>query len=603
MTILGTAGNVPAERPSPGEPPRRPISSPLTSQLRIVHDLRVPMRDGVELALDLVRPDLGGPFPAILMRTPYDKTVERGRREAQIRRFAERGYIVALNDCRGRSNSDGEFFPYVNEHDDGFDTVEWIAAQSWCDGNVGMLGLSYAGQTQWQAASRVPPHLKAIVPLASPPSSLWRNEPILNGVLLLGMGEWMVHMGRRSLQTPNFREQLWNEQREYFDALPIGALGTMAGVKCSWWDEWMRHPTYDAMWKRGSYDRYADITVPALNVTGWWDMNFPGAPLNFEAMRREGATADARNGQKLIIGPWAHWMNTSRALSGIDFGEHALIGLDDYVIRFFDRWLKDDDNGIEHEPSVYVFVLGANEWWAEDTWPLRGTEDVPFYFRSAGDANSFNGDGRLSNSPPSGHEPSDSYVYDPLNTAHVLWNMRDGPVDDRIATTRRDVLCYTSEPLAEALDVIGWVTCRLYAASSAPDTDWHVRLVDVYPDGSARFLCRGAMRARFRNSLEDPQPLEPGEPTLFEFSLDGTGVRFLPGHRIRVEVTSSWFTQYDRNLNSGADNPFLDDTPVVAAQTVFHERGLESHVLLPVVHRTGTSPASQIETYAHPTAH
>ncbi|GAB2604898.1 CocE/NonD family hydrolase [Kribbella endophytica] len=577
-------GGPAAEFPVGGRPALRG-QQPEPVELRVRHDLRVPMRDGVELALDLVRPDLDGPLPVVLVRTPYDKTMTRAGDAAQFRRIAGEGYIVAVNDCRGRFNSGGEFFPYLNEHDDGYDTVEWIAAQDWCDGNVGMIGGSYAGQTQWFAASRVPPHLKAIVPMVSPPSSLWRNEPIFNGVLMLGMSEWMVGMGCRSWQDAAFGT-LFSAQKDYFDALPVSSIPARAGVTSKWWQEILRHPTLDDFWKRGQYDRYAEMTVPALNVTGWWDMNFPGAPTNFEAMRRSAATPEARAGQKLVIGPWPHLINRSREVSGLDFGADALVELDEYVVRFFDRYLKNEDNAIEHEKPVHVFVTGADEWWAEDDWPLPGTEEVPFYFHSGGRANTHDGDGTLSTDPPTTDEPSDQYVYDPLDPGRVLWNFREGPVDDREATAREDVLCYTSKVLTEPLDVVGWVTCRLEASSSATDTDWHVRLVDVHPDGSARFLCRGALRARFRESFEHPTLLEPGRPTAFEFTMDATGVRFLPGHRIRVEVCSSWFTQYDRNLNSGAENPFDDADPRPATQTILHRPGHASHVVLPVIRRT-----------------
>jgi uncharacterized protein len=569
--------DVAAEHASPGEPPRGEISPRLTSSTRIVHNLRVPMRDGAELALDLLRPELRGPLPVVLVRTPYDKVLARSRKDNFYEHLAQRGYVVAFNDCRGRFNSDGVFRPYFDEADDGHDTVEWIAGQDWCDGNIGMTGGSYDGQTQWFAASRRPPHLKAIVPFVSPPSTLWRNEPIFGGCFLLPTSEWGVGMGMRSWQVPDFLN-LFSEQKDYFEAMPLSSLPERAGMSCAWWDAWMEHPTFDDFWRQGSYDNYGDIDVAALNITGWWDMNFPGGPLNFEAMRQ----GPAASRQKLIIGPWPHWVNQKRRLSDADFGEHAIIELDDYVIRFFDRWLKGARNGIEDEKPVHVFVIGANEWWAADTWPLPGTEQVPFYFHSRGHANSLKGDGVLSTERP-GDEPADRYRYDPADPIRILWNLREGPVDDRIASTRDDCVCYTTEPLTEPLDVVGWVVCRLYASSSARDTDWHVRLVDVHPDGTARFLCKGCLRARFRESFEEPTLLEPEKPTLFEFTMDACGVRFLPGHRIRVEVTSSWFTQYDRNTNSGAQNFFTDDTIVVANQHVHHDRGLASCVLLPVV--------------------
>ncbi|WP_157248230.1 CocE/NonD family hydrolase [Nonomuraea typhae] len=538
----------------------------LTETTRVVHGLRVPMRDGVELSLDLVRPDLPGPLPVVLVRTPYDKVSSRDG-ELYVK-LAQRGYITAFNDCRGRFNSDGVFRPQADEADDGYDTVEWIAAQEWCDGNVGMCGGSYGGQTQWYAASRRPPHLKAIVPFCSPPSSLWRNEPIFGGCWLVGTAEWAVAMGARSWQLLNPLTML-SEHQPYFDTLPLAAVPGAAGVSSPWWDEMMEHPVRDDFWKRREYEHPEDLAV--LNITGWWDMNFPGAPLNFEAMRAGPSAAK----QQLVIGPWPHVVNTSRELNGVDFGEEAVIPLYDHVIRFFDRWLKGVGNGIEDEKPVHVFVTGANQWWAEDDWPLPGTEEVPYYFRA---------EGGLSPEQP-GIEPPDSYRYDPAEPGLRAWSLHDGPVDDGPATPRKDAVYYTSEPLTAPLDVVGWVTCRLWASSSALDTDWHVRLTDVHPDGSARFLCRGALRARFRHSFDEPELLEPGKPTLFEFTMDGTGVRFLPGHRIRVEVSSSAFNRYDRNTNSGADNPFTDDTIVVADQQIHHEAGLASAVVLPVVRR------------------
>lgn len=566
-----------------GRPPRQGGTSPAGSVIRsTVHDLRVPMRDGVELALDLIRPDVEHPLPVVLMRTPYDKMLARERQNSLVDGLVSRGYIVAFNDVRGRFNSGGAFRPYFNEADDGYDTVEWIARQDWCDGNIGMFGGSYAGQTQWYAASRVPPHLKAIVPVSSPPASLWRNEPVFNGALLLAMGDWSVVMGRRSWASTRHTEML-TAQHDFFDAVPISELPARAGAGIDWWEEWTAHPTYDEFWQRGFYGDYDAMTVPALNITGWWDMNFPGAPLNFEEMRARAATPQARAGQQLIIGPWPHVPNRTQTLSGVDFGETAVIALDDCIIRFFDRWLRGSENGTDDDPRVHVFLTGANEWLAADEFPLPGTEPTPLYLHSGGRANTLNGDGRLSFDPPVSDEEPDHYVYDPLDVARTLWHLHEGPVDDRVLSTRDDVLCYTSDVLTESLDVVGWVTARVWAASSALDTDWHVRLVDVHPDGSARFLCRGALRARFRTSLSEPRLLVPGEPELFEFSMDATGVRFLPGHRVRVEVMSSDFTRYDRNLNSGADNPFTNSDAQVAHQTVFHQPGRASHVLLPVI--------------------
>jgi putative CocE/NonD family hydrolase len=541
------------------------------------------MRDGVELALDLLRPQVDQPLPVVLLRTPYDKTMARKWIEATHSALTRRGYAVAINDCRGRFNSDGEFFPLQQERADGYDVVEWIAEQDWCDGNIGMLGASYDAWTQWYAATEAPPHLKAIVPQVAPPTSPWRNEPIQNGIFRTCFAEWLVGMGRRSWQFYDWAAKAYTEQQPYYESLPFADLASDAKVTSKWWSEYMRHPNYDEFWKAGAYGPHDQIGVPALHITGWWDLNFPGGPANFEGMRQDGATEAARMGQKLIIGPWAHQVNWTTNLSGVEFGEHAVIELSEYVLRFFDRWLKGAANGLDDEESVYVFVINTGKWRAEPTWPVPGTEEVPFYLHSDGEANSFLGDGVLSTEPPTDEEAADEFTYDPERVERTLWNLHAGPVDDRLPTARADVLCYTTEALTEPLEVIGWVKCQLYAASSALDTDWHARLVDVTPDGAARFLCHGMLRARFRESLEEPKLLEPDKPYLFEFSMDATGIRFLPGHRIRLEIASAWFTQFARNLNGGADNPFLESDPVVAQQTVFHRPGLASRVILPVV--------------------
>lgn len=565
-------------------PPRGETSAERFAELEVVHDLRVPMRDGVEMALDLVRPrGCDDALPVVLVRTPYDKTSARQYHIEFYEALARRGYIVALSDCRGRFNSDGIFFPLVDDQADGGDTVEWIGEQEWCDGNVGMFGGSYVGWTQWYAASEAPRHLKAIVPYVSPPPSPWRNEPVQYGIYRLCHAEWLVGMGRRSWQVDGWSATAFSEQQDYYDALPVGDVDKAANVQSDWWREYVQHPNYDDFWRAGSYGPHDKIEVPALNVSGWWDMNFPGSPENFEAMRREGATRESQVGQKLVIGPWAHFPNAGRALAGVDFGEQAVIELEEYVIRFYDRWLKGIENEIEDEDPVYVFVLHANEWRAEKDWPLPGTEEVPFYFHSGGQANSLLGDGVLSTDAPTVEEPPDRYTYDPEDVGRSLWELQGGPVDDRLATARNDVLCYTTEALTEPLEVVGWVTCQLHAASSALDTDWHARLVDVDPRGVARFLCHGMLRARFRESLEEPKLLEPDEPTLFEFTMDATGIRFPVGHRIRVEIASSWFTQWSRNLNTGAENHWEEADPVIARQTVFHQPGLASRILLPVV--------------------
>lgn len=555
--------------------------SPPRYDTRCKFDLLTPMRDGVKLAMDTMFPDADGPFPVVLIRTPYNKVNDRTN--PFVADLVRRGYAVAMQDTRGRFNSDGEFDPYRHEHEDGFDTVEWLAKQSWCDGNVGMIGGSYVGETQWFAASHAPAALKAIVPTVSPPGHPFMNEPFYGGSLILALPEWMVFMGRRSFQIAGLTGVL-SEHQAYFDALPLSTLEKVSGTSSPWWHRWQEHPEYDAFWEACGYEQFwSGMKVPALNITGWWDMNFLGAPRNFVGMRAHGATAEAREGQRLVIGPWPHHVNQERELNGLSFGAQSLVDLNGYTIRFFDRWLRGRDNHLDDDARVHIFVLGANQWWEADTWPLPGTRQTPLYLHSAGQANTHRGDGTVSFEKP-GNEPSDSYDSDPLDPVRSAWRLGDGPVDDRTVAARADVLCYTSAVLTEPVDVVGDIKATLYASSSARDCDWHVRLVDVHPDGAARFLCHGVLRARFRQGYDKTVLLKPDEVTRFEIDMTAVGARFLPGHRIRVEIASSWFPRFDRNPQTGHRN-FLTDTarPVVARQQIFHSTKYPSQISLPVI--------------------
>lgn len=557
-------------------------ASPPKYSCRTLYDVLTPMRDGVLLAMDVMRPDAPGRFPVILVRTPYNKVKQRSGPSHED--LVRRGYIVAVQDCRGRFNSDGVFDPYRQEHADGFDTVEWLAKQDWCDGNIGMIGGSYVAQTQWYAASHAPKALKAIVPACSPPGNPFLNEPLWGGAMILATPEWVFAMGRRSEQLSGL-EGLHTKEHAYKEKLPLSRMAEAAGSSSAYWKEWLSHPTYDAYWKSHGYEEFwPRMTVPALNITGWWDMNFLGAPRNFAGMREHGATQDSRDGQRLVIGAWPHWVNRSRELSGLDFGASAVTDLNTYTVRFLDFWLRGArDNGLANDARVHIFVLGANKWWAADEWPLPGTQMTEFYLHSEGHANTHRGDGQLSRQRP-GSEPPDQYESDPLDPVRVLWSLHEGPVDDRAVTARPDVVCYTSEALAEPMDVVGPVTAVLYASSSAKDCDWHVRLVDVHPDGAARFLCHGVLRARFRDGYERAVFLEPGRIERVEIDMSAAGVRFLRGHRVRIEISSSWFSRFDRNPQTDAPNWMTDERPpVVAQQRIYHDGQHASHILLPLI--------------------
>jgi putative CocE/NonD family hydrolase len=551
----------------------------------------VPMRDGTNLALDLIVPPGTGPHPVVLIRTPYDKVLQREAPPSQVRgipydrtflrRLVRNGYVLAFQDVRGRFNSDGEWCPYFSERDDGEDTIQWLAQQYWCNGNIGMIGRSYVGYTQWMAASSGLPWLKAIVPVCAQ-GDLFFGYPLMNGALWLGHAELAVKMGRHTYEVPRFMQSVLKGPEQYFATLPVSDLPKSAGIPSPrWWDQMVEHPNLDSYWMNGNYSTaWPSIRTPAFNITGWYDICLTGAIANFVGMRTQGATQDSREGQVLVIGPWAHWVNVGTKLSGVDFGQSAVVDLDKAILQFFDGWLKQQAKGNQH--PVRVFVMGVNQWWASRKWPLPGTQWIPFYLHSTGAANGVRGGGVLSTEMPEREQP-DRYRYDPLNPAGSDWSMHAGPIDDTASTDRPDVLCYTSDPLRQPLDVVGPITCVLHAASSAMDTDWHVRIADVRPDGYAQFLSSGVLRARFRESFQSPSFLTPGKAEAFRIDAGATGNRFLPGHRIRVEIASSWFPQFDRNLNSASENNFLETNPTIAQQTVFHERTRPSHVLLPVI--------------------
>ena len=560
------------------------------------------MRDGVRLSVDLFQPQAEGRFPAILIITPYSNNpgyLARGKW------FAERGYAVAVADSRGRFDSEGDWDPFGAKHkSDGYDLVEWVAAQPWCDGKVGMLGLSYMGWTQWWTATQAPPSLRAIVPEVAPPDALF-NGPYQNGVLVGWLMDWAPAMAGRVGQVagPGAYGGFSSTRSTDYMQLPYLKLTERRGaLDAPWFEKWIHGNLATADYWRGiayqTPESYKKVAVPSLAITGWFDANFPGSPMNYLAMKKYGAT-DAARRPRLVIGPWQHLINRSQKLGEFDYGAEAIIPWDGYVCRWFDHYLKGIDNGIAGDAPVHVFVMGRNRWHAEQDWPLPQTRWTKFYLQSAGKANSIAGDGVLSTSAPgdrpaSANSPSDSYTYDPARPTPSPFtggHLEDGAVDTRKSSSGADVLVYTTPPLESELEVTGPIVARLYAATSARDTDWMVRLIDVSPEGYSAMLCEGVMRARHRDPARggafNPDRLSEIEPgKVYEYTIDfwrATGNAFAKGHRIRVEISSSYFPYYLRNLNTGADNIGLETRTVVAEQTVFHSAEYPSHVVLPVI--------------------
>ena len=550
--------------------------------LRIQLDVKVRMRDGVELSAGVYRPLGPGPFPTLLIRTIYNN--KQDRYVYWTRQFVESGYAVVMQDCRGRYDSDGPWEPYVHEAEDGYDTQQWIGDQSWCDGNIGTFGISYVGFTQTLPAPLRSPYTKALVPIASQQDNY--GHIYVDGALHLHVAMAFHIWVGRGLQTES--RNLMNEM-ELYSRLPlISALDDIADVP--WYRDIVRHNSYDDFWRRyGLRDKYQEVETPAYFITGWYDALVHESFKQFNGWRSQARSAEARRVTRLMVGPWLHGtIGSSERIGDVDFGPQAEVDIVGEHIRWYDRRLRGIENGIDDEPPVRIFVMGENVWRSEAEWPLARTEYTDYYIHGNSGANSGYGDGVLSKDQP-GDGPSDRYDYDPTNPVPtmggpIMHAQYGGGQDRRPVEHRDDVLVYTSEPLEGDLEVTGPVTMTLYASSTAPDTDFTATLVDVHPDGRAINICEGLRRARFRDSIEEPMLIEPGRAYQYEIDLWETSNVFKMGHRLRVEVSSSNFPRFDRNLNTG-HQPGIDADIQVAGQTVYHDSLRPSHITLPVIPR------------------
>ncbi|HEX6605360.1 MAG TPA: CocE/NonD family hydrolase [Chloroflexia bacterium] len=545
---------------------------------------RVPMRDGVELSADIyypARPDGGGPWPAIVLRTPYVKAnptlVKTGRY------WAEHGYVFVAMDVRGRGDSDGVFVPYFNEGRDGYDSIEWCAAQPWCDGNVGTLGGSYLGRVQWLAALEAPPHLRAMVVLVPPSDPFVETPTGLPSPMHLC---WLHGVSGRVNQPMEAVDWM-----RVYEHLPVRTMDELTGQPQPRWREEVDHAQLDDFWAQICYqDKFDRLAVPVLHISGWYDDEQIGTPLNFIGMSNHAATPEARRSQRLLMGPWDHAVNTASKLGEVDFGSQAIIDLLGEERRWFDRWLKGSPIAVPDAPAR-IFIMGTNAWRDEQEWPLARTQWTPYYLHSAGHANSRFGDGLLSPTPPAA-EPPDAYRYDPARPVPFLTaptsQQIGGPDDYAAVEQRADVLVYMTPPLPADTEVTGPIRVDLYAASSAPDTDFTAKLVDVWPTGFVQRLTDGIVRARFRDGMAAPSLITPG--AVYRYTIDcwNTAQVFRAGHRIGLEISSSAFPKYDRNPNTGASlGQTADLAP--ADQRIYHDADHPSALILPIIPR----PAQQ----------
>jgi hypothetical protein len=555
------------------------------------------MRDGVILRADVYRPDVPERLPALLQRTPYSKSTRSDNN--QFRRLASAGYVVVVQDTRGRYMSDGVAVPH-DEGADGFDTIEWVASLPHVNGRVGTFGGSYAATTQLLAAPLRPPHLVAIFPSSSYNS---RYDMVFQGgAFYLADGlSWNLGQGadvRRRITTPTADRDgaigMTPDERQRFNTewllhVPLKTIDALnIREYAPGYFAMLDHPSYDAFWTTFDVEaKHGEFETPAFHVTGWYDALSNGTIRNFTGLRKNARTARARDNQRLLIGPWTHSTPTPRSTSigAADFGPDAGFDAERLMLDWFDYWLKDKLNNVMSRAPVRLFVMGANAWRDEREWPLARAVATPFYFHSDGNATTAAGHGTLTPEAPR-REPGDHFTYDPANP--VSTGARGGysrsPSDQRDVESRPDVLVYSSAPIEIPLEATGPITVTLWASSDGTDTDFTAKLVDVFPDGTARALTDGILRARYRNSKTTPALLTPNQPVQLTIDAGSTSNVFLPGHRVRVEISSSNFPRFDRNPNTGGR--FGEDAELrPARQTILHDAEHPSRIMLPVVPR------------------
>jgi len=546
------------------------------------------MRDGMTLRADIYRPNAEGKFPVLLVRTPYDKTNETNFGL----KGAARGYVVIAQDVRGRFASEGDWYTFKYESQDGYDTVEWAAALPYSNGKVGMFGGSYVGATQFLAAIAKPPHLVGICPNYTASNyhdgwtyqggafEQWFNESWTTGLALNTM--------RRRMETN--ADALSGTKVLPLNSYPVLEMPQAAGL-APYFADWLAHPNFDDYWKQISIeDHYAQIQVPVFSLGAWYDIFLGGTLRNYVRLKKEAGSESTRSTQRLMVyvgghaGGWA-----GRKVGALDFGDKLPIDVGEVTLRWYDWLLKGEANGIEKEKPVKIFVMGKNEWREEDDWPLARAKNTRYYLHSSGAANGLGGNGSLSTMAPPDEKP-DQYVYDPNDAVPTIGGplccsalpTGIGPQDQRPAEGRNDVLVYTTPAFAKDTEVTGPVSLDLYVSSSAVDTDFTGKLVDVWPDGFAQNLTEGILRLRYRNSQEKPELANPGETYHITVDLWATSNVFLAGHKLRLEVSSSNFPRFDRNLNTGEEQARATRM-IKAANVIYHDKAHPSALVVPLV--------------------
>jgi len=561
-------------------------------------NVKIAMRDGIILRADIYRPKAEGKFPVLLQRTPYNKDneVDFGLKGAS------RGYVVIVEDVRGRYASEGDWYVFKNEPKDGYDTIEWVAALPYSNGKVGMFGGSYVGATQMLAAIAHPPHLAGICPIVTA-SNYHENWSYQGGAF----EQWFDQSWTSGLSQNTYERAVAKDTNALLGmwTLPLtsyplynqdkNADPTSTAAVAPYFLDWLAHPSYDDYWKALSIEEhFGDIKVPALHVAAWYDLFLGGSLRNYDGIRDHGGSDEAHKGQQLVVTVGGH-AGSGRKIGDVDFGPDLDRDEDDITLRWYDYLFKGEKNEFASGKPVKIFVMGVNQWRDEDDWPLARARQTKYYLHSSGKANSLRGNGVLSGSAPA-KEAADQYVYDPGNPAPTVGgplccdseHLAAGPRDQRSVEAREDVLVYSTPPISEDMEVTGPVTLELFAKSSAVDTDFTGKLVDVWPNGFAQNLTEGILRVRYRDSRETPALMNPGQIYKLTIDMWATSNVFKKGHVLRLEISSSNFPRFDRNLNTGArrylkGSDGKSELFVNATNTVLHDAEHQSVLIVPVV--------------------
>ncbi len=541
-------------------------------------DVKVPMRDGVQLSANVYFPEGDGPYPVLLNRTPYVK--DSADRAKRIRPYVQAGYAVVHMDVRGRGNSEGIFNPYFQEIEDGHDSLEWCGTQPWSTGKVGTFGGSYEGWTQIFPTRLQSKYHKAAFLMCTPSMHPFHNGAYWSGVPMPIMGMWTLFTSGKT-NKEHITELDWES---VVNVRPLRDLMKRLGLSETYRDEHLQHETLDDYYKRLWPDGVMERTiVPCYHVTGWFDDDQKGTLDHFPALALRHPDPEVRHSQKLLIGPWPHRLSIDTSkLGDFDYGSHSMVPLPKEAVRWFDYWLKGVDNGVVDEPRCRMFLMGANRWIDTDAFPAAEARERVFLLGADGPTNSLLGRGTLGQAH--GSSPASTFTYSPERPAPTpFWkeNFQNGTNEDLRPIQRRDdILVFTSDPLGDPLNVVGMLTAELYASTTARDTDFVARLSDVAPDGYAQRLNAGILRLRYREGYERIKLVEPGEIVKIAIDMWATGHQFKPGHRVRLEVTSSAFPTWAPNFNTGG-SVWDEVDPIIAENTVYHSAQYPSRLILP----------------------